>query len=656
MVIGLGIDTGGTYTDAVIVDLATKNILAKGKVPTDLGDLFTSIIKSIKTVGKAALKADFVALSTTLSTNAIVEGQGAAVCLIAIGSRLDIEGLLPPGEVEVVGGGHRIDGSQAMELDEDALVRIARRLAKQVEAIAISSYLSVRNPEHELQAKAIIEQITDLPVVCGHELTTLLGYRERTATALLNAKLIPLSKKLLIAVKEALSKMGITAPLMAVKSDGALVDAEQAMLRPVQTILSGPAAGITGSLFLADVDSGLVVDMGGTTTDLSLITGRRPRLNKEGATVGRWRTRVKSVDVTTFGLGGDSYIWSDKQKRIQIGPKRVLPLAYLAFKHPPIIPKLEEVLHGPEIKALWDEPQDFIYLKTPFSNINLTRQEKGILAVLKSGPLLVNELAINNNNPRRILRLSLQRLEGLGIVGRAGLTPTDILHSSKQLELWDSEASAIAVSIMSRYLQIDRESFEETVLRKLEQTFALEIVKKYISDSFSDGDAVFCRVCERLINATCGHQKNKPIQVSIHLKMPVIGVGAPIGAYLPGVARLLDAEYIVPVHADVAGAVGAATANVVEVAYLLIENATEGGYNIYSPWGKFYFETLEEAKAFAVDLGVEKITEKALKSGASRISITKSISDKKVSWGSESTLYLGTEIKITANGPPRFQV
>ncbi len=654
MAIGLGIDTGGTYTDAALVDLDYKKILAKGKALTDRRDLCSSIVSSVKAVGKAVLDAEFVALSTTLATNAIVEGEGAVVRLIAIGNRSEIEALVPPGEVSFIEGGHKIDGSRLADLDERGLIRTANCISGQVEAVAISSYLSVRNPEHELRAKSLIHELTGLPIVCGHELTTKLGYKERTATALLNARLIPLSVNLFSDVKKALNEMGIAVPILVVKSDGTLVDIDEAMTRPVQTILSGPAAGIAGALHLAGIDSGIVVDMGGTTMDMSLIVGGSPRMNKEGAVVGGWRTRVESVNVSTIGLGGDSYIWSDTNRSVHIGPKRVLPLACLSADHSSIVPKLRDLLSDSEIKPFLGEPQDFIYKRASTGEGALDRRERDIVEALKAGPLMLCEMFNGDRESWRATRLALQKLERMGLVGRAGLTPTDILNSNEQANLWDSRASVLGVSIMARYLKTEREEFEKKILRNLTEDIACEVIRKQVKECILDRDMELCGACEKLIDAVCRPKDKGMVQLLVRSDLPLVGIGAPIEAYLPGVANLLESAYLIPAHADVASAMGAVLANVVETANLLIENASDGGFNVYSPWGKYYFKTLEQAKDFAVELGEKRVAERAIKSGASHVKITKNIYDKEVFQGGENSTFLYTLVRITATGPPCF--
>ncbi len=328
MTIVLGIDTGGTYTDAVLVDHDSGQVLAGAKALTTRDDLSIGIGEAVGKVlaqnGGAVSPADvdLVALSTTLATNAIVEGQGSPVCLLLIGydpeliQKYGFERDLVTQDVVYLRGGHDGVGDEVAPLDEAAAREAILARRDHVEAFAISGYFGVRNPSHELRVRALVEELTRQPdgstlsVTCGHELTTRLNAVRRATTVALNAKLIPLLRELIATVHQTLDELGVVAPLMVVKGDGSLVRAEWAMQRPIETILSGPAASVVGAWHLAGRRDVWVVDVGGTTTDIAALVDGRPRVNPEGAQVGRWRTMVEAVDVHTVGLGGDSQVQS----------------------------------------------------------------------------------------------------------------------------------------------------------------------------------------------------------------------------------------------------------------------------------------------------------------------------------------------------------
>ncbi len=294
----LGFDTGGTYTDAVLFD-PERGVLAAAKSLTTKHDLALGLAGALKGVLPAARgEIAMVGLSTTLATNAIVEGHASPICLLLAGyepAALDRAGLrraLGADPVAYVAGGHQPTGDEQHPLDLEAAAAAIRRHAPKVAAFAVSAYFSVRNPAHEIALRQLVRELTDLPVTCGHELTSRLDAPRRALTSALNARLIPQLRQLVRAVLGLLEAEGITAPLMVVKGDGSLIEAGVAMECPVETILSGPAASVVGARYLSGEDDVVVADMGGTTTDIALLSGGRPVLNREGATVGGFRTMV----------------------------------------------------------------------------------------------------------------------------------------------------------------------------------------------------------------------------------------------------------------------------------------------------------------------------------------------------------------------------
>ena len=330
----LGIDTGGTYTDSVILDMEKGRIVTKAKALTTKENLSIGVRNSLLNLGSIDYKKiSMVSLSTTLATNAVVENKGGEAGLIIIGPKTDIE--VPVTKKIFLAGGHDIHGIPLADLDllqaEKAIMRVFQG---KVDAIAISSYLSVRNPEHELQVRDLIQDLLDMPVVCAHQLTTSLGFFERTVTAVLNAKLIPIIKDLNDSVKEVLRELGIQAPLMVVKGDGCMMDEKAAQEKPIETILSGPAASVIGATFLAKTENAIILDMGGTTTDIAIVEKGAPRLNQEGASVGDWLTRVQAAEISTFGLGGDSWLQLTKEGQRHFWSAEGLPVIIGRIKVP----------------------------------------------------------------------------------------------------------------------------------------------------------------------------------------------------------------------------------------------------------------------------------------------------------------------------------
>ncbi len=211
----------------------------------------------------------------------------------------------------------------------------------------------MRNPSHELRARELIRAQSPKPVTCAHELSSKLDAPRRALTAALNARLTPQIRHLIEALAGVLGELGIDAPLMIVKGDGSLMRAEVALGVPVETILSGPAASVVGAGFFTGLEDFVVSDMGGTTTDIAVVSGGRPVIRAEGALVGGWRTMVEAVDVRTSGLGGDSEVGFDRQMRLTVGPRKAMPLSLLAHRFPAMLAQLRSIA---ELERLPDYP------------------------------------------------------------------------------------------------------------------------------------------------------------------------------------------------------------------------------------------------------------------------------------------------------------
>ncbi len=276
----LGVDTGGTYTDAVLIRDETT-VIASAKSLTTRQDLAIGVGNAVRSVLEAAQVAPediaLASLSTTLATNALVEGQGGRVALIYIGFRgrdLEAHGLaeaLKGDPALVLAGGHNHAGGEAQPLDEQALISFLETHKDDVSGFAVASQFATRNPAHELRAAQLVAEMTGKPVSSSHQLSAKLNGPKRAMTAVLNARLIGMIDRLIGRAEDVLQQIGVAAPLMVVRGDGALISSGQARERPIETILSGPAASIVGARWMTGVDHALVSDIGGTTTGVALV-------------------------------------------------------------------------------------------------------------------------------------------------------------------------------------------------------------------------------------------------------------------------------------------------------------------------------------------------------------------------------------------------
>ncbi|ADL12581.1 hydantoinase/oxoprolinase family protein [Acetohalobium arabaticum] len=655
MSVTLGIDTGGTYTDGVVMDLDEGKIFAESKALTTRRDLSIGInecIDNLEEIDFSDIK--MVSLSTTLATNATVEGQGCEVGLILIG--FELEDNLPTEHYVSIQGGHDIKGNRKERLDVKEVREVVNSLQSKVDAFAVSGYLSVRNPEHEKKVKDIIQDLTDYPVVCGHELTSSLGISERTATAVLNARLIPIIADLINAVKGMMEEHNIDAPLMIVKGDGSLVSEEVAREKPIETILSGPASSIIGSTYLTDLEDGIVVDMGGTTTDVALLQDGTPSLTEKGAMVGGWLTRVKAVDMATIGIGGDSYIRVSKDHLLQVGPQRVYPLCWAVAQHRYLLDQLLEI-DAEEYFPVNSQPTDILFfIKEPL-HIDLTKTEEQILEIIREKPQSLYHIGKKLDKDPNLLRWN--RLVNIGSVHRASLTPTDLLHVTGRMEEWNVEASKVGVKIGARRYGVEVENFIKDVEEEIYYKIALVITEMLLKDKKVEFDWKQDSLTEFLLEAIFRENKEQDelIEFSTTINLPIIAIGAPVEAYFPEIADRCNATLEIPEHSEVANAVGTVTGKVIEQVEILVKPGAESGYLVHAPGEKKMFKELEEAVEFAKDVGEKYVRERAKRSKVTDLKVNIEHEDVYSSFSQledKDDLYLESKIKVVAMGRPEL--
>lgn len=624
----LGIDTGGTYTDGVLLEYHSRKILAAHKSLTTKRDFsigIENVIEGIDIQDASAIR--MVSISTTLATNAIAEGKGKRVALYLIGydpelvATFKMESRFATPNFFYFTGGHDLQGQEKAELDLPALVAKTNQIKDEVDAIAISSYFSPLNPEHEIRAYTAISQICDLPLVLGHQLSTKLGSVERATTSALNASLLAVLQDFIIAVRRAMERRGIEAPLMVVRGDGTLMSDEFAARSPVETIHSGPAASAIGGRFLSRIDDALVVDVGGTTTDLALIQNGEVSISEDGASVAGFKTSVKAANLVSIGLGGDSHITIDRENNIAIGPERVVPLAYLAQLYPKIHNHLETLTQktwpppSPKWLEYWflvREPQNARMLKT--------NREKELVEILKESPRAVPDL-LEKFGLFHINQLGANELLRQEIVGKAGLTPTDLLHVDGRYKLWDSEASQYGLKILSNYLNC-----EIPGLTKLIWSQTIEMTAKVIVEFLSEKKIQTQKGYSQDFGAWAFHnslnQGHPHLDTKIRLRYPIIGIGAPAEIMLAEVAKRLHTDLILPDHYFVANAVGAiagsvmVTEEILAYPHLSPSGLDVIGYYVQARDKREEYEDLEEALACARHLSQERAMSAALRSGA----------------------------------------
>lgn len=586
--LALGIDTGGTFTDGVLFDLESKEVLAKSKVFTTRCDLTRAIDSCLGNIMRQTGCLDpgrikMIALSTTLATNAIVEDRGAEVGLIMIGFD-DPAPELPTTRFITIKGGCNLKGEFREKLDLASAEEAVGVMIGKVDAFAVSGYLSVRNPAQELAVAALIREMTGCPVVCAHQLSFELGFHERTVTAVLNARLIPLITGLVAAVRESMRRRDLHAPLMMVKGDGSLISAGMAVERPVETILSGPAASIIGAVTLTGLKDALVIDMGGTTTDLAVLRDGRPTIRSSGARVGGWLTRVRAADITTTGLGGDSLVHVDRKGEVSIGPQRVLPLSSISAQHPHLLQELAEIKEFDYTLFDTSPVMALLYIREP-DNSELTSSEKQILSLIREIPHTLHH--VSKEMGRDYDLLPWQGLVRNGAVMPASMTPTDILHLTFLYEPWDRDAAELGAKMLARRFNSDAAALVDAVLEEIYFRIAALISGRLITGQSGRKIKLYDERSRFFLKELLRRDKGeRALELSARLNLPFVALGAPAGAYFPEVAKRLSAELHIPPSFEVANAVGTVSGQTVEQVEILVKPDGEEGYIIHAPWGR----------------------------------------------------------------------
>ena len=606
MALLLGIDTGGTFTDAVIYDEEKRHVIAKAKALTTRDDLSIGIGGSIARVmeesATPATDISLVSISTTLATNALVEGVRRRICLIFVGfdeadlKRSGLSEALGNDPVIAIPGGFRATGEPRAPLDLDALAVQVDAIKDSVEAFAVTAIFGGRNPAHEIAIREMIRARCPHPVTCGHDLSGELDGPRNALTCVLNVRLIGTIAALIASTETVLKHHQIAAPLMVVRGDGSLVSAAFARERPIETILSGPAASLVGAAHLTGLQDAVISDIGGTTTDIAVLRDGRPLLSASGATVGGHRTMIEAVAMTTHGLGGDSEISLDDRAfrpALTLGPRKLVPISLLALDHPALVAdSLASQLRAPRASetdarfiiptAEASAPQD-----------GLRNIDRSVLAKLGTKPSPLDRLGLT-----RLETGALSLLVSLGLVRIAGFTPSDAAHVLGLHDAWDRDAAIAAATVFARKkdrkgtpIAPNPESLSRMVIDTLTRHSAEAVLGAALVHDGMDTNLVSSPLVAAALEGG-----RSATRIDIGVSLPVIGLGASAPTYYPAITKALGAECVVPDHADVANAVGAVTGRITIERTILLTSPSEGIYRVHLPDASTDFASLDDAK------------------------------------------------------------
>ena len=658
----LGVDTGGTYTDAVILDQAADEVIGKAKSLTTRQDLALGIGRAVDAALSAAKLAPgqiaMVSLSTTLATNALVEGQGGRVALIFIGfdphdlERGGLIAALKGDPVVSLPGGHNHAGGEAAALDVAALERAVTDLSGEVMGFAVAARFATRNPAHEIAARDLIRRLSGRPVTCSHELSAKLNGPKRALTAVLNARLIGMIDRLVAACERHLQAVGIAAPLMVVRGDGALISAAMVRERPIETILSGPAASIVGARWLTGASDALVSDIGGTTTDVALLRNGLPEIDPEGARVGGLRTMVEAVAMRTTGLGGDSevhLVTAGLAGGLRLGPRRLVPVSLLAVDHGPMVHAALDRWLSCDTAGEFDGR---FVMPMPGQTGGLTAREANVLARVTDAMPLAQALT------SRLEVAAMERLVARGLVMIAGVTPSDAAHVLGRLDSWDGSASHKALKLLAKRrngsgdrIAVDGVALATAIVGQL----TTQTVECLLEAAF-DEDGGFADPAETLARhplTVAGMNRHRGVvEVTVRLGVPVVGLGASASSYYGAVGERLGCEMILPEHAGVANAIGAVVGQISQRVSGMVTSPGEGRFTAHLPQGLQTYNDREEALTIVEAALVAEAVRRARLAGAEELHIT-TARDIREALVEGRAMFIEATVSATASGRPR---
>ena len=413
-------------------------------------------------------------------------------------------------------------------------------------------------------------------------------------TAYLNAQLIPIAKRFIDAIVSDIRRRGIDASVMMLKCDGSVVGIQEAMDRPIESVFSGPAASLMGASFLSNNDTCAVIDVGGTSTDVSLNIDGFPELVDTGAVVGGWHTKVKAIRMETSAMGGDSHVWI-RNRKINVGPRRVMPLCLAAVKYPVFMEQLRSSRVPSAVQLDENIQPTKFFVRTSEERPALCGYEGKILAMMGKEPVSINDIFRELGHP--VSATHLDSLVQKRLVQTIGFTPTDALHVLGEYSQWDSAASLEGARILARLTSMNEYELCSSIKKELAVNMAVNLMAFMFRD-------VERSEIEKMIRGNYFSQLRSGV--------PVVLLGGPVCAYKNELDKLIDARITVPEHAEVGNAVGALTGKGVKRIRILVRPSYKEGERsstVFSPVGSAVFPSHEKAVEYATGLGRRLVME-----------------------------------------------
>ncbi len=709
--IGIGIDTGGTCTDAVAYDLEKEEILASAKSATTHEKLEKGIGESLGKLPRELVEqASYLALSATLATNACVENRGGRVCLVFIGVGkktleenyesygfegtsdmrfLDADpskGIEPDWELfdamipEILDGYDSVAVSQFLPRENNGAYekevrrRLKERSAAQTDRNTARMERSPGQMERsaeqaesgmvQMERNAVQIEKSGITVVCAYEIFKDVNVIKRGAGAYLNARLIPVIEEFFTAVHHVLDDRGLSLPLLIMRSDGSLVSEEYSRNYPVETLLCGPTASVKGAMHLAGEKQAVLIDMGGTTSDIALVKDGMPKTNPNGVSVGGWQTFVRGIEIDTFALGGDSHV-SYHNRILSLKPERVMPTSALADQYPAVLAAVESCAsrYNGSARPLYEH----LLLQRSLSGkeSRYTPQELKVCEVLANGPKSIGEIAELLGID--VYQLDTERLEREGILLRSGFTPTDaMVLKGDRIGMAHPEvaiaAARCAAAFIAKCTGRKADDIAGEVYRLVREKLFCNLVRILWKDGHEGKRSLSVpgeleSFAKDVFAVEYDGEQQGFYRNTFSSPAVLLGVGAPIHVFLDDVARAMHTTAHVPAYAGVSNALGALLGDAcvyetvhVRVEYEISQWDEEG--EVYTVYGdrKELFDNLDDAVARASDIAETRAREKVRECGAIAVtSVEHMVREKELTTNLGSILQ-GADVTTCARG------
>ncbi len=414
-----------------------------------------------------------------------------------------------------------------------------------------------------------------------------------------------------------MTERGINARLLMLKCDGSVIGIKDALQRPIETIFSGPAASLVGASYLSGLQTCAVVDVGGTSTDISSIYMGVPDLSDDGAIVGGWKTRVRAIRMETTATGGDSHVWT-VDRGLHLGPRRVMPLAVAAAQYQDFLNTLKRT----PIPAREDlgeniQPTKF-FVRSGYTAGEISKVESEVLGVIGDEPVSVNDIKTlirKDLHPQTLDSLIKKRL-----IQAIGFTPTDALHVLGEYTAWNEEASRIGAERLARLMRMTPHEFCTSVKKKVARNMSLHLLSYILQ-------GVPHTAIEQILDGN--------YQAKFKLGVPVVLLGGPVRSHRKELEEFIDAEIIVPEHAEVGNAAGALAGKGIKRVEILIRPASlmspEKDFLVFAPGSRQRFDVYTEALNVATELGKKLVEDYMKECGLSGDQVEISIEKKTIS-------------------------